>query len=79
MLIMELINNIAKGHGGAGAGKAEKATAGRGNGAKCKMQKQLKNCKNNNLGAVKKLQQKRATIFFSHFFIFLIDIRKNCL
>ena len=26
------------------------------------MQKQLKNCKNNNLGAVKKLQQKRATI-----------------
>ena len=38
VLIMELINNIAKGHGGAGAGKAEKATAGRGNGAKCKIQ-----------------------------------------
>lgn len=47
--------------------------------AEKEMQKQLKNCKNNNLRAVKKLQQKRATIFFSHFFIFLIDIRKNCL
>lgn len=47
--------------------------------AKKGMQKQLKNCKNNNSGAVKKLQQKRATIFFSHFFIFLIDIRKKCL
>ena len=41
------------------------------------MQKQLKNCKNNNLGAVKKLQQKRATIFFSHFFYFNIYIKKN--
>lgn len=40
------------------------------------MQKQLKNCKNNNLGAVKKLQQKRATIFFSHFLFFLLTFGK---
>lgn len=40
------------------------------------MQKQLKNCKNNNLGAVKKLQQKRQRYFFHIFLFFLLTFGK---